>query len=259
MIVSTLRGHFAVEPSGHGGRPVILLHPLALGGAVWGPFAQYLAERQAVVAVDARGHGESTWDGAAFTVDDLAADTAAIIDTMGTGAVDVIGLSMGGSTALILAARRPDLVHRLVLADTTACYGPDRVRQWAERAERAEYTPRDEQLLFQRERWFSKRFRRERPTEVDRISRIFAATGSRAHAAACRALGALDATHLLAGIRADTLVLVGGEDFATPPAMAQDIAKGIPTARLRVLDHTRHLSLIERPDIWPAVAAHLAG
>jgi 3-oxoadipate enol-lactonase len=208
--------------------------------------------------VDARGHGESTWDGADFTVADMAADTAAVIEDFGAGPADVVGLSMGGSTALVLAAIRPDLVHRLVLADATACYGPDRVEVWAERAERAVTVPRAKQLEFQRDRWFAEPFRAEHPDEVERVCEIFLATDSKAHAAACRALGGLDATDRLGDVEAGTLVLVGEEDYATPPAMAEEMADGIKDAELRILERTRHLSLLERPDLWPVLAAHFA-
>ncbi|WIY06536.1 alpha/beta fold hydrolase [Amycolatopsis mongoliensis] len=248
-----------VHRTGNHGRPVVLLHPLALSGAVWDPVAAHLGQRHRVLALDARGHGESSWDGAEFTVDDMAADAAAVIEDFGAGPADVIGLSMGGSTALVLAASRPDLVHRLVLADATAWYGPDSVAEWAQRAERALGLDRVAQLEFQRDRWFADTFRAEHPDEVQRVCDIFVATDSKAHAAACRALGALDARDRLGDVRAATLVLVGAEDYATPPAMARELAAGIKDARLEVLDRARHLSLLERPDLWPVVAAHFAG
>lgn len=248
-----------VRRTGTHGRPVLLLHPLALSGAVWDPVAEYLGTTHRVLALDARGHGESTWDGAEFTVDDMAADAAAVIEDFGAGPADVIGLSMGGSTALSLAVNRPDLVHRLVLADATAWYGPDSVAEWAQRADRAQHTDRRAQLDFQRDRWFADTFREQHPDEVERVCEIFAATDSKAHAAACRALGGLDARDRLGDVEAGTLVLVGAEDYATPPAMSEELAAGIKGARLRVLDHARHLSLLERPDRWPDVAAHFTG
>lgn len=243
--------------TGESGRPVVLLHPLALSGAVWDPVAKFLGRTQQVLALDARGHGQSPWDGGDFTVADMAADAAEVIESFGQGPADVIGLSMGGSTALVLAASRPDLVHNLVLADGTASYGPDRVETWAERAERAVSVPRDKQLEFQRDRWFAEQFRAEHPDEVQRVSDIFVATNSQAHAAACRALGGLDATDRLGDVQAKTLVLVGEEDYATPPEMARELAGGIKDAELRILEHTRHLSLLERPDLWPEIAVHL--
>jgi 3-oxoadipate enol-lactonase len=232
-----------------------MLHPLALAGSVWDPVARHLGAR--VVAPDARGHGGSEWDGRDFTVEDLAADAAAIIEALDLAPAHVVGLSMGGSSAIVLAATRPELVDRLVLADTTACYGPDRMEKWAGRARTATGVPRERQLEFQVDRWFAEEFRERRPDEVTRVAEIFLATDSAAHAAACRALGALDATALLPRIQAPALVLSGEEDYATPPAMARTIAAGIPGARLRIVPATRHLSLIERPGLWPEIAVHL--
>lgn len=259
MIMTTGRGRFNVHTTGDAGTPVVMLHPLALSGAVWDPVAEHLGAHHRVVAPDARGHGESGWDGGEFTIEDLAADAAAIIETLLLAPAHVVGMSMGGSAALVLAATRPELVDRLVLADTTASYGPDRVEKWAERARTAAGVPREKQLNFQRDRWFGEEFRANQPDEVERVAKIFVATNSSAHAAACRAFGGMDATALLPRITAPTLVLVGEEDYATPPAMARTIAGGVPGSTLRVLPGTRHLSLIERPGLWPDLAAHLAG
>lgn len=259
MIVDTPQGRFGVHVTGGAGTPVLMLHPLALSGAVWDPVARHLGARHRVFAPDARGHGASSWDGEDFTVGDLAADTASLIEGLGLAPAHVVGLSMGGSTAITLAASRPELVGRLVLADTTACYGPGRTEKWAERARTAADVPREKQLAFQVERWFAERFRAERPDEVERVSEIFTATDSLAHAAACRALGGLDATPVLSRITAPTLVLAGEEDYATPPEMAETIAAGIAGAELRILPATRHLSLIERPGLWPDLAAFLGG
>lgn len=255
MNVETPQGTLHVHETGASGRPLLLLHPLALSGAVWDPVAKFFADKARVLALDARGHGASTWDGKDFTVADMAADAAAVIEAAGGGPADVAGLSMGASTALSLAQARPDLVHRLVLADGTAYYGDDAVAVWAERAERATSVPREKQLDFQRDRWFAEPFREQQPDEVERVCEIFVKTDSAAHAAASRALGGLDARARLADVKAPTWVLVGEEDYATPPEMSQALADGITGAKLRVLEKTRHLSLLERADLWPELAS----
>jgi 3-oxoadipate enol-lactonase len=257
VIVETERGRFSVHFAGQGAPAVLALHPLALSGAVWDGAGDGEAARMGLMGLDARGHGDSGWDGKPFTVEDMADDAAAVIEATASGPVGVIGLSMGGSTALVLAARRPDLVRRVVLADASACYGPDRVGRWAERAQSAQATPRQQQLEFQVDRWFGPAFRTSRPDTVARVCDIFLRTDSGAHAAACCALGGLDATGELGRITAPALVVVGADDYATPPAMARVIAAGIPGAELMVLDGARHMSLIEQPEVWGKIAAHL--
>ncbi|HEY0450300.1 alpha/beta hydrolase [Actinophytocola sp.] len=238
---------------------VLLLHSLAMSGELWRPLVEKLEPHARVVAMDARGHGESAWDGSAFAIEDLAGDAAGLIARLGDGPVAVAGMSMGGCVAVSLAGTHPDLVSRLVLADTTATYGPGKAAAWAQRAGDAIGKPRDKQLEFQLDRWFSPDFLEREPVEAKRLADLFLATDSGAHAQACLALGAFDGTAMLPSITADTLVVVGEHDYATPPAMASALADGIPRARLRVFEGARHFSLFEAPGALDLVAAHLLG
>lgn len=239
------------------GAPVVLLHPLALSGAVWEPVATRLAGSFQVLAVDARGHGGSSWDGEPFGIGDLAADVVGVLDGLGLASAHLVGLSMGGSVAVTVAGWWPERVRSLVLADTTAWYGEDAARRWAERAARARGVPRRAQLPFQLDRWFTEGFRVAAPEEVARVAEIFLATDPGAHAVASEAMGALDARPLLPAVTAPTLVLVGEEDYATPVADAATLTAGIPGATLRVLAGLRHLSLVERPELTADIAEHL--
>jgi 3-oxoadipate enol-lactonase len=131
------------------------------------------------------------------------------------------------------------------------------VTQWEQRAVQAETRPREAQLDFQLTRWFSDTFRHADPAESERVAGIFVGTDARVHGAACRALGGFDVTARLPEITAESLVIVGEEDYATTPAMAQVLAAGLPKAELQILPRTRHLSLVENRDAWAAVEAHL--
>jgi 3-oxoadipate enol-lactonase len=241
------------------GEPLVLLHPLALSGQLWQPLAEALADEFSVFAPDQRGCGGTSWDGGPFTLEDMADDLAQALDALAVGPVHLLGMSMGGGVAMSFAARHPDRVRSLTLADTTAWYGPDAVGAWAERAEKAVSVPREKQMTFQVDRWFSEPFVAGHPADVDRVVRIFVATDSQAHAAACVAMGAFDARDRLPSITARTLVMVGEHDYATPPDMARTLAEGVPGAQLRVLPGLRHMSLIERPELAAAIREHLHG
>jgi pimeloyl-ACP methyl ester carboxylesterase len=97
---------------------IALIH--GVGGHAWSwlPFVGALGEPARALAVDLRGHGDSQWsaDGA-YSTEALAADLTAILDQMGARDVTVVGASWGGLVGLVLAARRPDLVARLVMVD----------------------------------------------------------------------------------------------------------------------------------------------
>jgi 3-oxoadipate enol-lactonase len=239
------------------GPPLVLLHPLALAGRVWDRLGDRLAERFLVVSVDVRGHGQSTWNDEPFTIADLADDVTLVLDSLSISSTHLLGMSMGGSIAMTFAGLYPHRVNRLVLADTTAWYGEDAVTTWEERAQKAVELPREKQVPFQVERWFTQGFRESAPDEVSRVVDSFLATDSRVHAAASRAMGRLDARDLLDAVTAPTLVVTGEEDYATPPEMGQSIADRVLNGRAVTLPELRHLSLIERPDLADLVIAHL--
>ena len=98
------------------GLPALLIvHGLFGSGRNWGAIAKRLGQTRAVHAVDMRNHAGSPWADS-HGYDDLAADLAAVIDRIG-GPVDVLGHSMGGKAAMVLALTRPALVNRLLVAD----------------------------------------------------------------------------------------------------------------------------------------------
>jgi 3-oxoadipate enol-lactonase len=251
-------GQIAYRRSGSG-PPLVLLHPLALSGRVWGQVADLFAEHFDTIAPDARGHGDSGWDGAEFGVTDLADDVVALLDGLGLAAVHLVGMSMGGSVAIDVAGRHAGRVERLVLADGTAWYGEDAVPTWTARAEKVRTTGRAAQIPFQVDRWFTEHFRRTHPAEVNRVVGIFVATDSAAHAQACLALGRLDDRELLASITAPTLAFAGEEDYATPPEMSAYAAEHVADGTALTLPGLRHLSLVERPALVGLVRAHLEG
>lgn len=95
--------------------PLLIVHGLFGSARNWGVIARRMAADRRVVAPDMRNHGDSPWQ-ASHGYDDLAADLAALIEAQGPP-MDVVGHSMGGKAAMMLALSRPDLIRRLVVAD----------------------------------------------------------------------------------------------------------------------------------------------
>ena len=95
--------------------PLLIVHGLFGSARNWGAIQRRLADGRRVVAVDQRNHGES-FRAATQTYADMAGDLAEVIESEGVP-FDVLGHSMGGKAAMLLALTRPDLVNRLVVAD----------------------------------------------------------------------------------------------------------------------------------------------
>ncbi|MCC5985508.1 MAG: alpha/beta fold hydrolase [Rhodobacteraceae bacterium] len=97
------------------GTPLLLVHGLFGSARNWGAIARRLADTRRVWTVDMRNHGASP-RAERHGYEDMAADLADVIAAQG-GPVDVMGHSMGGKAAMVLALTQPALVRRLVVAD----------------------------------------------------------------------------------------------------------------------------------------------
>ncbi len=104
-----------IRHEGPGAVPLIVAHGLFGSARNWNAVAKRLAEDRPVIAVDMRNHGASPWsDDHSYQAQ--AADLAAAIEAEGEQA-DVLGHSMGGKAAMVLALTAPDRVRRLIVAD----------------------------------------------------------------------------------------------------------------------------------------------
>jgi pimeloyl-ACP methyl ester carboxylesterase len=94
---------------------LVIVHGLYGSARNWGVIAKRLSDTRQVVAVDMRNHGASPWF-ETHSYADQATDLAGVIESL-DGPCDVMGHSMGGKAAMVLALTRPELVNRLIVAD----------------------------------------------------------------------------------------------------------------------------------------------
>jgi pimeloyl-ACP methyl ester carboxylesterase len=101
------------------GPPLLVLNGFTATSADWDPcFVDRLASRHKLILLNNRGIGGSTDDGQSFDIAKLANDAAHVIETLGFERTSVMGWSMGGFIAQMLAIEYPDRVHKLILLST---------------------------------------------------------------------------------------------------------------------------------------------
>ncbi len=133
---------FARELGGAGKAPLVLLHGLLGSSRNWQTAGAGLAEAaggRQVWALDLRNHGKSPWS-EVMSYDAMVADVLAWMDARGWGAVDLMGHSMGGKVAMVLACRHPERVRRLVVVDIAP-------RDYLSHGHRAEFAAMNELRL----------------------------------------------------------------------------------------------------------------
>jgi pimeloyl-ACP methyl ester carboxylesterase len=235
------------------GPPLLVLNGFAATIADWDPsFIDGLASSNELILVDHRGMGESTDNGRPFDMAQLADDAAHAMETLGFHRTSVLGWSMGGFVAQILALQRPDRVNKLVLLSTDPG-GADAdlasAAVWSQLIDTAgspqEQARRLLSLLFPSP--VAESFYREFG-EIVADARARLSPGS-----VNRQAAAMDAWHRngvanrLREIRAPALVASGTEDIVIPPSNALKLVNAIPGAWLVQFPRGGHAFMAQYP------------
>jgi 3-oxoadipate enol-lactonase len=233
---------------GGAGPAVVLLHPVGLDYTCWGAQLAALASRFQVLRVDLRGHGRSDTPPPPYSLSDYAADVHALLRELRLAPVHVLGLSLGGMVAQVLALEHPGDVRSLLPADTNSTLGPEARRAMVERGEAAKRGGMENILENTLARWFTPGFMGSEIVAQTR-ARLLAANVE-GWTAAWRAISELDTEPRLAEIRVPTLVIVGEGDLSVPVSRARAMADRIPGAVFHVVPGAPHMAPLENPDLF---------
>jgi len=226
-----------------------------------------LSDEFRIVAFDARGSGES--DAVPpYSHEQWVADLDALRQHFGDERIVMAGGSYGGYIALEYTLAHPDRVTHLILRDTSASRrfeGMARENALARAAQYPEITPEMLDKLFQGRIESDEEFRRY----FAAISPLYDANTTPEKAAA-RVAGAtfryethnwafsrnipnFDVSARLHEIKCPTLIVVGRHDWITPVAASEEIAAGIPNARLEIFENSGHSPQLEENEKFVAL------
>lgn len=247
----------AYRLDGPAGAAVLLLsNSLGTHMDMWLPQLEGWTERFRVLRYDQRGHGRSDAPLGAYSIDRLARDAIELLDALAIEAVDFCGLSLGGMVGQAIAVREPHRLRRLVLANTSGFMGPP--AGWDARIAQVAAEGMAAVADASVARWFTADFMRRSPGAVGQIRDMLLRVSPIGYAGCCAAIRDMDLRPMAPLIAAETLVIAGRDDPATPPPHARLLVESIRNARLAELN-TAHLSNVECPELYgDLVAAFLA-
>ena len=260
--LETPSGRIHVADSGRG-LPILMIHGLLASSRMFDSLFEQLPEGRRGLALDLPGFGESapgpgftsSWEGFARS----AIETA---DALGLQRFDLVGHSMGGGIAIVVAALWPERVRRLVLVDAVALPYDVPLKG------RLPLVPVLGEALFKLygERMFTNYFVHDvffDAAAMDREKvaawyRIFAASRSLALAALRATADPGPVSRAVAQVRAEAFVVWGERDGIIPVAIGARLASALAGARLHVVPDCGHAPLEERPaDACPPIVAFL--
>lgn len=230
-----------------GGEPVLMIQGLGADSRGWALQRPAIGRHYRGIVFDNRGVGRSDKPRGPYDLETMADDAVAVLDDAGVGSAHVIGASMGGVLAQIMAVRHPERVRSLVLA-CTACrhlaWRRELLEDWAAVAQARGMRA----FAGENMRWLVG------PRALRRFWPAFAALTPLAmsaptHAFVAQVNAILDqddsVRDLLHTVRVPALVLVGSQDILTPQADSEEIAELIPDAELAIVRGGAHGFMVE--------------
>lgn len=237
-----------------GDTPVVVLsHALGCDLGMWDGVAAALGDRYTVLRYDHRGHGQSEVVPGPYSVQALADDAAALIRREVGRPVHFVGLSMGGMTAQAMAARHPDLIQSIVVANATDHFDAPARALWHALVDMVRQQGVAASLDGAIQRCFTPEFRADQPPgSAARVAQCRAqmlSMNTQAFIDSCQAVSRIDFRKSNRRIACPALVIAGSRDEATPLAMSEAVQAGIQGAQLALMD-TAHLSAVEQPAVF---------
>ncbi|MCW2369163.1 3-oxoadipate enol-lactonase [Sphingobium sp. B11D3D] len=234
---------------------ILFAHSVGCDLTLWDRQAADLNDRYRIIRYDTRGHGASDAPEGPYSVQQLAGDACAILDTLGVERAHLCGLSLGGTMGQFMALNMPKRLASLTLCDTAARLGT--VEGWQQRIDTALSGGMEALVDMSLLRFFSDEFRSSDPATIAEFRDTFLATPAHGFAGCCAVLRDCDFTRDLASIAVPTLVMTGRNDVPTPPSDSEALASGIPGAQLVLLD-AGHISAREDPEAFTeALLTHI--
>lgn len=244
----------ACDTAGHG-EPLVLLHGVGANRGIWRYVVKPIAAERLVLAADLPGFGDSPPVGAGFRLDETAGALAdGLLDHV-TAPFDLVGNSLGGAIALIMALERPELVHRLVLV-APAGFSPTpkpvsvaagRISDPLIVSRRVLGSPLMGSEIARRVLLWGAVAAPQRMSAQDARAMLQASRGSTRVGAAVAAVLAADLSSRLAALDLPLGLIWGACDRIVPIGTLQSILAVRPGAAVEIVPDAAHVPHFERP------------
>jgi len=230
------------------GHPLLMLHGLGSSGDDWWFQTPVFAPHYRLILPNLRGHQQSSTLRGPTSVFTLAADIAQLMDALGITRAHVLGLSLGGAVAQLLAIHYPAKVQKLILANTFAHLWPTSPREAYILARRVVVAkllpPRTTAKMVARDLF-------PKPDQAALRDEVLSRSGVNDVASyryLVDAIRRFDARAQLDRIAAATLLITGDRDAVVPRGCQQQLARGIRKVQWHIVRDSGHATPVDQPE-----------
>ncbi|QEC66855.1 3-oxoadipate enol-lactonase [Panacibacter ginsenosidivorans] len=225
----------------------LFVNSLGTDFRIWDEVVESLKEYGNIILFDKRGHGLSDVFTNTTGLNDFADDAAALLNYLHINKFIIVGLSVGGMIAQILASRFPTQIEKLILCDTRYKIGNEDI--WNTRIHQVKEQGLESISEGVIQRWFSADFHRTQAVKVTGYQNMLERTPALGYIQACEAIRDADLTAIAKQIKTPTLCIVGSEDKSTTPEEVKYLADLIEGAAYKIIKGSGHIPCIDNPSV----------
>ncbi len=225
----------------HGeGEPIIFSHGWVEDCSIWKSQTEFFAKKYKVIVYDQRGHGKSDKPKGDYSIQTLSNDLHSLIQELNLKKVTLVGHSMGGMTALVFALDHPDKVSKLVLVGTTAKMSLSfRIFIWI-------MTHIFSYESFARGSVDYDYYEPSEQVKKEAFDTAMKVPKSVAYECLKEFTTNYDIRDKVSRIKVPTLIIVGDKDKSTPVEMSQYLNRQIEGSKLKIINDSKHMVMIDK-------------
>ena len=215
---------------------------------MWNDHIVGLSDRYRLLRYDSRGHGGSSATADGYTFELLTGDLLGLWDVLNIKRSRLVGIGLGGMTAMAMALDHPDRVSALVAVACRAALTPEYEAIWPPMIETARTSGIEAIVERTANRWFPDAFRSANPATMEKVRTMIRRTSLDGYLGCIAALLSLDLGGEIQKLAVPSLFVSGAKDLlGGPPEVMQSMADLVPNARHVTLRDAGHICNIANP------------
>lgn len=223
----------------------LFINSLGTDFRIWDKVVNQLHEYGNILLFDKRGHGLSDVAENTNGLNDFADDVIVLLKYLSLNKCIIIGLSVGGMIAQILANRIPAKIEKLIFCDTRHKIGNAQI--WNDRINAVKEKGLSAISDGVMQRWFSEKFRKDNVIRVSGYKNMLERTPVLGYIQTCEAIRDADLSEQAKQIRISSLCIVGSEDKSTLPEEVKNLADLIKDSEYKVIEGSGHIPCVDNP------------